>query len=249
MDASVLVESWKLRRHQAFEWRHELSVAKKLVLAMGLACFTGLCAQIRIPLPFTPVPITGQVFAVLLSGALMGRSYGAVSQFFYVGLGAAGMPWFAGGSGGLPGLLGFTGGYLIGFIPAAALVGWFTDRHIHLRNIFGQALLMMSAVAVIYLFGAVQFAIVMRSGLWSTLTGAVLPFIPVDLAKALAVAAVTATLLPKAPYGGEVDTAMYRRPAQALLPAPGELEYLGVGLLLEGRLQGVDSVDKRHRGH
>ena len=108
---------------------------------------------------------------------------------------------------------------------------------------------MMSAVAVIYLFGAVQFAIVMRSGLWSTLTGAVLPFIPVDLAKALAVAAVTATLLPKAPYGGEVDTAMYRRPAQALLPAPGELEYLGVGLLLEGRLQGVDSVDKRHRGH
>lgn len=209
MYASVLAENWKLRRYQAFRWRYELSVPLKLVFALGLACFTGLCAQIRILLPFTPVPITGQVFAVLLSGALMGRSYGAASQLFYVGLGAMGVPWFAGGSGGLAGILGPSGGYFMGFIAAAALIGWLTDRDMLLRGIFGQTLLMMSAVAVIYLFGAVQFAIVMRTGLWGTLTGAVLPFIPVDLAKAAAAAAVAASLLPEAPYSEEVDKAMY----------------------------------------
>jgi biotin transporter BioY len=64
-------------------------------------------------------------------------------------------------------------------------------------------------VGIIYLFGAVQFAVVMRTGLQATLWGAVLPFIAVDLVKALAVAAITATLLPKASYNGEVDKTAY----------------------------------------
>ena len=203
----MLVENWKLRRYRLFKWRYELSVPRKLVFAFGLACLTGLAAQIRILLPFTPVPITGQVFAVLLSGVLLGRLYGGVSQALYVALGSVGLPWFAGGNAGLP--IGPTGGYLIGFIPAAMLVGWFTDRHIRLRGVWGQTLLMMTAVGIIYLLGAVQFAVVMGAGLWATLMGAVLPFIPVDLAKALGVAAITSTLLPKASYDGEVDKAAY----------------------------------------
>ncbi|MDP6439784.1 MAG: biotin transporter BioY, partial [Candidatus Brocadiia bacterium] len=180
-------------------WRYELSVPLKLVFALGLACFTGLCAQIRIPHPFTDVPITGQVFAVLLSGVLLGRSYGATSQFFYVGLGAMGVPWFAGGDGGLRSILGRSGGYLIGFILAAALVGWFTDRRIRPRGIWGQALLMMVAVAIVYLFGAFQYAMVMRTGLWVTLMRTVVLFIPIDLAKALAVNALVWRSCPSPP--------------------------------------------------
>ncbi len=207
MNSLVLIENWKLKRYRLFKWRYELSIPGKLVFSLGLACFTGLVAQIRIPLPFTPVPITGQVFAVLLSGVLLGKHYGALSQLLYVSIGAAGLPWFAAGGSGLP--IGPSGGYLIGFVPAAALVGWFTDRHIRLRGIRGQVLLLMAAVGIIYLFGAVQFGIVMRTGLWATLMGAVVPFIPVDLAKALGVAAITSTLLPKASYDAEVDRAAY----------------------------------------
>jgi len=207
MDRAVLVQNWKLKRYQFFTWRHELSVARELVFALGMACFTGIAAQIRVPLPFTPVPVTGQVFAVLISGVLLGGLYGGLSQALYVAIGAAGMPWFAGGVGGLS--LGASGGYLIGFIPAAALVGWLSDRHIRLRGVFGQAVLMMAAVVIIYLFGAIQFALVMRTGLWGTLMGAVVPFIPVDFVKALAVAGITSALLPKASYDGEVDKDAY----------------------------------------
>jgi len=203
MTSTPTVDAWKCRRYRYFAWRTEMVWFKKLLLAAGMACVTGIAAQIRIPLPFTPVPITGQVFAVLLSGVLLGKHCGALSQVLYVAVGAAGLPWFAGGSGGLP--IGPSGGYLIGFVPAAALVGWLTDRHIRLRGIGGQALLMMTAVCVIYLVGAIQFAIVMRTGFLATLMGAVVPFVPVDLAKAAAVAAITSALLPKASYDGEVD--------------------------------------------
>ena len=177
------------------------------MLCLALAGFTGLVAQLTVRLPFTNVPITGQVFGVLLSGVLLGRHFGGLSQLLYVGLGSVGVPWFAGGGAGLP--LGPSGGYLIGFIPAAALMGWLTDRHIRFRSIWGQTLLLMTAVGVIYLFGAVQFAIVMRTGLWATLLGAVIPFIPIDLAKAWGVAALTSALLPKASYDGEVDRSKY----------------------------------------
>jgi biotin transport system substrate-specific component len=201
MEASVLASKWQLASYRLFTWRCGLSIPEKLVFALGLACLTGLAAQVRVVLFFTPVPITGQVFAVLLSGVMLGSCYGGLSQAFYLGIGAAGVPWFTGACGGLP--LGPTGGYLIGFVPAAALVGWLTDRHVWLRGVWGQTALMMTAVGIIYLFGAAQFAVVMQTGLRATLAGAVLPFIPLDLAKALAVAVLTASVLPKVPYGGK----------------------------------------------
>lgn len=202
MDSSIALENWRLKSYQALKWRRELSVPKKLVLALGFACVTGLAAQVRIPLPFTVVPITGQVFAVLLSGVMLGQLYGGASQLLYLAIGVAGVPWFAPGS---LGLFGPTGGYLIGFVPAAALIGWLTDRRIRFRTIGGQARLMMWAVGIIYLFGAVHFALWTQVGLSKTLLVAVIPFIPLDVAKALAVAALTSTFLPRRPYGGEGD--------------------------------------------
>lgn len=188
--------------------RAELSVAKKIALAVGFAAFTGLAAQVRVPLGFTPVPVTGQVFAVLLSGVMLGPTYGGLSQFIYVGLGAAGLRWFEGLSGGLAALAGPTGGYLVGFVLAAELIGSLSDRFATAR---ARAWLMIAGVALIYLCGAVWFSVVMHTGLAGTLLGAVLPFVPVDVAKAVAAACLSTALLPKTSYDGEADAAAHRR--------------------------------------
>ena len=100
-----------------------------IALIAGFALLTALCAQIRIPLGFTPVPITGQTFAVLLSGAVLGSRMGAASQLLYVLMGAAGAPFYAGGTGGWEYATGATMGYLLGFIAAAYAVGYLAEQH------------------------------------------------------------------------------------------------------------------------
>ena len=74
MEANVaIVTRINQTKYDVFRWRYELSIPKKLALAIGIACLTGLAAQIRILLPWSPVPVTGQTFAVLLAGVLLGR--------------------------------------------------------------------------------------------------------------------------------------------------------------------------------
>ena len=94
----------------------------------------GICAQISIPLVFTTVPITGQTFGVLLLGFLLGPGYGTAAVGAYLVEGALGLPLFAGGSGGIGHLLGPTGGYVLGFLPATWITGtlaqWGWDRHL-----------------------------------------------------------------------------------------------------------------------
>lgn len=103
--------------------------AAAIALIAGFALLTALCAQIRIPLGFTPVPITGQTFAVLLSGAVLGSRMGAASQLLYVLMGAAGAPFYASGNGGWEYATGATMGYLLGFIAAAYAVGYLAEHH------------------------------------------------------------------------------------------------------------------------
>ncbi|HET8738550.1 MAG TPA: biotin transporter BioY, partial [Acidimicrobiia bacterium] len=99
-----------------------------VLLVVAAAALTALAAQWRIYLPFTPVPITGQTFAVLLTGAALGWKLGAAGQMLYVAAGALGAPVFSDASGGMEVLTGATGGYLIGFILAAGLVGWMAEH-------------------------------------------------------------------------------------------------------------------------
>ena len=101
----------------------------KLVATIGMAAITGICAQIVIPLPWTPVPITLQTFAVLASGILLGKKFGSLSQIIYVTLGIIGIPWFAGMAGGLETLLGSNAGYFLGFILTAFAVGHFSEKY------------------------------------------------------------------------------------------------------------------------
>ncbi len=97
-------------------------------LVVGFALFTALMAQIEIPLWFTPVPITGQTLAVLLCGAVLGWRGGAASQMLYLALGAIGLPFYSGGDGGWQVVTGATGGYLVGFVVAAAAIGFLAER-------------------------------------------------------------------------------------------------------------------------
>ncbi len=204
MAVAEYAERYRDWRYRAFKWTTELSTAQKILLALGMAGVTGLCAQIRVYLGFTPVPVTGQVFAVLLSGVLLGSGYGSLSQVFYIALGMCGVPWFQGWSGGLTYLIHSpTLGYLIGFVFAALLIGRMTERHVAARGFVPQLGLMLAGVAVIYLAGAVYFAAFMHTGVAETIEMAVVPFIFVDLVKAAAVASISSALLPNTAYHGE----------------------------------------------
>ena len=107
--------------------RRELSINQKILCTLFFAAFTGLCAQLRIYLPWTPIPITLQTFAVLLSGFILGKWFGGASQLLYLILGCSGIPWFANQQAGITILFGPTGGYLLGFILAAYCTGWLSD--------------------------------------------------------------------------------------------------------------------------
>lgn len=197
MQLTHAIDRYRHARYLVFKLRDELSLPYKLALAFVFTCLTGLSAQIRIPLPFTPVPITGQVLIVLLSGIALGSCYGGLSQIFYVGLGSIGLPWFSGWNGGLTAITGVTGGYIIGFIPAALMIGWLTDRYESARRFHFQLLLMSIGVTIIYVFGAAQFAVVMNAGFLRAMKLAVFPFIPFDLMKAAVAAGISASILPK----------------------------------------------------
>lgn len=206
MQAMAITDNYFKARYAFFKWRYSLALVNKLCLAFAMAFLTGLMAQVRICLPFTPVPITGQVFAVLLSGVICGGVFGSLSQIIYISLGIAGVPWFAAFSGACGNLfISPTGGYLIGFVIAPLLIGRYTDRYIHARTFLSQIKLMMSGVVVIYISGAAVLALGMRLSLWQTLLKGVIPFILVDLLKAALAAGASWAILPRTSYNGEID--------------------------------------------
>ncbi len=176
-----------------FNWRCNLNLVNKFILASTIACLTGIAAQIKIFLPWTPVPITAQTFVVLLAGVILGRWWGGISQAIYAAIGMTGVPWFAGYN--TCAIVGPTGGYIIGFILAALFIGHLTDRgmeNMGLLPIF--ALMFFSNFFLIYGPGLLQL------GLWhyfieseriairELLLIGVVPFIAGDLIKIAAAA-------------------------------------------------------------
>jgi biotin transport system substrate-specific component len=123
-----------------------------LTLMVGFALLTALAAQIRFPVPGTPVPITGQTFAVLLAGAALGSMAGAGSMAIYWALGAMGLPFYTNASGGWEVATGATGGYLIGFIVAAWVVGALAERGQD-RKVWTAIPAFLAGNALIYMFG------------------------------------------------------------------------------------------------
>lgn len=164
-------------------WREGLGVAQKLALIVVMAGLTGLSAQIRIPLPFTPVPVTGQVFAVLFSGVLLGKWYGGASQLCYLLFGSVGIPIFSGFGAGLSVITGPTGGFLLGFVAAGWLVGWQSEKWWDSGGFWSLLFPSIGAVLIIYFFGALQLHLLLGTSLRATLEYGVLPFLGIDLIK------------------------------------------------------------------
>jgi biotin transport system substrate-specific component len=156
-----------------------------LVIAASLV--TAAAAQVEIRLPWTPVPITGQTFAVLLSGIVLGARRAFLGQCLYLLEGACGLPFFAGGAAGVAKLLGPTGGYLIAFPFAAAMTGAFAE-HAFDRSPWRMFLIMLAGSAVVFGLGLGQLSRFVPAE--TLLASGLLPFIPGDLIKAALAAAV-----------------------------------------------------------
>lgn len=160
-----------------------------IALILGGSLLIALCTQVKILLPFSPVPITGQTFAVLMLGALLGSRRGSLSVLLYLAEGAAGLPIFALG-GGWPILLGPTGGYLFGFIPAAYLVGLLAEKGWD-RRVSRTILAMILGNLVLYTCGL--FWLSCWVGFNGLLIAGLYPFIIGDFLKIVLAAVVLPT--------------------------------------------------------
>ena len=189
------LDRYRVARDNAWQWSREFGWLKKLSLSLGMACLVGLLAQARIPLPWTPIPITGQTFGVLLAAVLLGQWWSGISMAMYVCLGVAGIPWFNGGIGGMAAIAGPTGGYLIGFILAALFLGYVVDKYAKARS-FRNLLILMILADFVLVFGPG----LIQLHLWSNLAGkgaiafpallamGLIPFIPGEIIKLVAAA-------------------------------------------------------------
>jgi biotin transport system substrate-specific component len=152
------------------------------------AAITTLTARITIPLPFTPVPITLQTLAVVLSGLVLGSRNGAWGQLIYLSLIAIGLPLDAKGLGPAA-FVGPTTGYLIGFVPGAFIAGWLAERF-SAQRWWGNFLAAIAGMLVIYLVGGSWLAVMLGS-VEKAWLGGIAPFILLDLIKAVIAASVS----------------------------------------------------------
>lgn len=234
MAGGATLTRFKEARYNFYRWRFESPFLVKFGLAWVFAALTGLGALIKLYLPWTPVPITGQVFFVLAAGVVLGRHYGGLSMIIYALVGLAGVPWFAGdnaaalplveglpglyqGVGGLAILFSATFGYILGFVLAAFLIGGVVDARVRFRRYTYLTPLLLLGVGIIYLAGLVWLYVWWTTGLfgllepigslslWGLLLAGAIPFIPLDLVKTGIVVGIGGSLLPKRAYGAERD--------------------------------------------
>jgi len=208
MEVNMYIDRYKNARLNLFKWRYELNYMNKIILALSFAFLTGLLAQFRFYIPGTPVPVTGQVFGVMLAGVMLGL-WGGVSQVMYLGIGAAGVPWFQGFNSGVIYMTGPTGGYLLGFVLAAFFIGYIVDRYVKARKIVGMTLIIMfSTFVLIYIPGLIWFYFWSGTtlGLVELVTLCIIPFIAADLIKAVIAAGIAMSITPKTSYANEIDS-------------------------------------------
>jgi len=165
------------------------------VLMVGFALFTALAAQVVIPIPGSPVPITAQTLAVLLAGAALGAKAGAGSQLIYWAMGATGLPFYSNATGGWEVATGATAGYLFGFIAAAWVIGTLAERGQD-RTVDSALPAFLAGNTIVYVFGVTWLLISVPSitTMPQALTVGLLPFVIGDAVKILA----ASLLLPSA---------------------------------------------------
>lgn len=159
---------------------------KDMVMVAFFVAITAVCSQVVIPLPFTPIPVNLALLAVFTSGALMGPVKAAVAQAVYLLAGAVGVPVFAGFSGGVGVVFGPRGGYIIGYILTAALVGALCRRFG--RGVFTLALCMLAGLLCCYAVGTGWFMMITKTPFTAAISMCILPFFVGDAFKIVAAA-------------------------------------------------------------
>jgi biotin transport system substrate-specific component len=167
-----------------------LGWARSVALVVAFSLLTALSAQVVIPLPWTPVPITGQTFAVLLTGALLGSRLGALAMLAYLIEGASGLPFFRSGQGGIHYLLfSPTAGYLFSYPLAAFLTGWLAERGWDRSYLKAAAAMLLGSFVILLCGWSWLAAFYAPSALAAWQTG-VAPFLAGDVIKIALAAAV-----------------------------------------------------------
>lgn len=183
--------------NKAYRTDCQISVAILLKTSMwaGLTCVLSFVA---VPLPFSPVPLTGQTFGVMLAGIALGPWWGAASMVLYLGIGCLGFPVFAGGRSGPGTLLGPTGGYLLGFVAGAWVTGFvrasikkhmmkdYVRSRSNKKHTWAPYLIpiLLGGILTVHAFGACYLAWFAKLTLREAFAAGSLPFLPVDLLKA-----------------------------------------------------------------
>lgn len=163
------------------------SAARQVGIVVGASLMVALCARLTVPLPFTPVPLSLSNFGVLLVGVLLGSKRGFAAAALYVAQGAAGLPVFAGGTGGLAPLMGVTGGYLLAYPVAAFVAGWIAERGSGTFARFAAAAL----VAEIVVFaGGLAWLMLLTQAPEQAMRFGLYPFVFAEIAKVAAAAGV-----------------------------------------------------------
>jgi biotin transport system substrate-specific component len=175
-----------------------LQVAERAGAVAFVAALTAAAAQLSLPLPFTPVPLTFQAMVVLVGGAALGSRLGMTSQVLYLALGIAGLPVFAAATSlpqGAARLLGPTGGYLMAYPLAAFVAGWLAERGFD-RRYLTAAVAMTCGLAVIFAGGVSWLALFVQParGFGGALAAGFYPFIVEDVVKLLVAAGVMPSL-------------------------------------------------------
>ncbi|MBF0409671.1 MAG: biotin transporter BioY [Candidatus Riflebacteria bacterium] len=158
----------------------ESGISRNSVLVLAGSVLLALSAQISINLPFSPVPITFQTFAVLLLGLVYGRNLSVITILTYLTMGVSGIPVFSGAASGFAVICGPTGGYIVGFILAVYTVGLLAENAYD-RSPFKVALCMFLGNALIYIPGLIWLSFFISSQ--NLITAGLLPFIPGDVVK------------------------------------------------------------------
>jgi biotin transport system substrate-specific component len=173
------------------------SLAGKTLLVIGATAFGAACAHISFPLPFTPVPLTLQNFAVILVGMALGPVAGFSAMVLYLAEGALGLPVFtpSGGPVGMAHLLGPNGGFLFSYPLAAAISGWVVRAMQPMTSRFRSALVAATAATLpIFLLGAGWLAYYAHHSVSATWSLAVAPFIPGEIVKIIAAAGIFSSI-------------------------------------------------------
>lgn len=173
--------------------------ARDLILVVCGAVMVGLLAQVAIPLPFTPVPITGQTFGALLVGAGLGWRRGISSMVLYTLAGLVGVPWFAGHQSGWA-MASF--GYIIGMVIAAGVCGYLAERRADRTPLKSLPMMALGSV-IIYAVGVTWLAVSIHVGPAEALSKGLYPFLIGDAIKALIAAAALPTAWRLAGYGSD----------------------------------------------